>query len=303
MTPSPHHGLLLLDKKSGVTSFDSLRAVKKTFATGKAGHTGTLDKFASGLLLVLVGRGLKLASLFLDHIKEYTGTIRFGIETDTLDPEGNIIAQAAVPSLDDIKSVLSAFSGNILQSPPAFSAVHIDGQRAHKLARKGIVPEMKKRPVFIHELKITSWAPPFAGFRVRVSAGTYIRSLARDIALAAGSRGYLTALKRTKVGPFLLENAAEESENKDAFVNALRPLDRKLFEDLSLSCITLDEKKAAGFLQGKPLTEILSNIEKLPFTDTAGVFSIGSADEPEKLLGVIRYCNNKWKYGNVFNVL
>ena len=306
MNPPGHsrlsrHGLLLLHKKTGVTSFGSLAGVKRAFATGKAGHTGTLDKFASGLLLVLVGRGVKLAPLFSGCVKEYTGTIRFGEETDTLDPEGEAVASGPVPSLADIEGILPAFRGCIFQAPPAYSAVHIDGRRAHELAREGKEPEMKKRPAMIHSLEIRSWNPPEMEIYARVSAGTYIRSLARDIALAAGSRAYLSALKRTKVGPFSLENSVEDDETAESLEKALRPLDRGLFESLSLPCFFVDRGAAENFVHGRPLETVLPQAAgSVPNQSFAAVFSKSMPGGPELLLGIIEYKNGKWGYGHVF---
>ena len=285
LTDSPRDGLLLLNKKTGITSFDSLREVKKTYATGKVGHTGTLDKFASGLLLVLIGRGVKLAPLFGDCVKEYTGTIHFGEETDTLDPEGSVIAEAPVPSLDALLAILPRFRGEILQAPPAYSALHINGRRAHELVREGTEPEMKKRPITVHELEILSFSPPEAVIKARVSAGTYIRSLARDIALAAGSRAFLSALTRTAVGGFALKDAP-----------SFLPLDRKLFERLSLPCYTIDDSLAKDFCHGKPLDAITKSF-KLSGKTYAGVLK---NSDPDEILGILEFKNNKWRYSHVF---
>jgi tRNA pseudouridine55 synthase len=293
MSASLRHGYLLLNKKPGVTSFDSLSGVKKAFATGKVGHTGTLDKFASGLLLILLGRGVKLASLFENCVKEYTGTILFGEETDTLDPEGACVAQGKIPSREEVEAILGNFRGDIFQAPPAYSAVHVNGRRAHELSREGKAPEMKKRPVTVFELEIVSWTPPKAEIFARVSAGTYIRSLARDIALTAGSRAHLTALERTKIGVFSLEDAVgDEAE----LPNALHPLDRKLFDGLSLPYFLIDENEKKDFFHGRPLEGILA-AENLPQAAVAGVFRKGAPDE---LLGVLKGCGGKWSYGHVF---
>ena len=200
-------GLILLHKRPGVTSFDALRDIKRLIGSGKAGHTGTLDKFADGLLLVLTGKALKLSRWFTHCDKQYEGTIRFGIETDTLDPEGSVIANAPLPDRETVEQALSRFTGEIEQAPPAYSAIHIDGERASTLARRGEVPEMRKRPVTIYRLELVAWEPPDARIFVHCSGGTYIRSLARDIALAAGSRAHLSALLRTQVAGFKLENA------------------------------------------------------------------------------------------------
>ena len=290
---NPPDGYLLLNKKPGITSFDSLGDVKRTFGTGKAGHTGTLDKFASGLLVVLVGRGAKLAFLFDNFVKEYTGTITFGTETDTLDPEGAVTAQGPIPGREALEEALEHFRGDILQAPPAYSALHINGRRAHELAREGKEPEMKKRPVTIHDLELVSWTPPEAVIRAKVSAGTYIRSLARDIALVAGSRAYLSSLKRSGVGPFRLEDADGE----------LRPLDVKLFEALSLPCFFLGEREAEAFRHGKPLENILPASDAVGgATGGAGSSAVGvfRKDAPDRLLGVLEQKNNKWVYGHVF---
>ncbi|MDR0497103.1 MAG: tRNA pseudouridine(55) synthase TruB [Treponema sp.] len=297
----PQSGLLLLNKKSGITSFDSLGSVKKALATGKVGHTGTLDKFASGLLLVLAGRGVKLAPLFENCVKEYTGTVFFGAETDTLDPEGKIIAEAKLPTREETEAVLVGFRGDILQSPPAYSAIHVNGRRAYELARNGKEPQMKKRPCTVYELEITSWTPPLAVIYARVSAGTYIRSLARDIALAAGSRAYLTALKRTRVGPFSLNDAVDKND-EESFKKALKPLDKTLFEALSLPVFLIDEKNVNGFMNGIPLEQMLASSEfctsiELSDMQAAGVFR---KDGSNGLLGILNFQKGKWKYGHVF---
>jgi len=293
MSVPSRNGFLLLDKKAGITSFDSLAIVKKTFATGKVGHTGTLDKFASGLLLALVGKGVKFAPLFKNCIKYYDATLFFGMETDTLDPEGEVTARGGVPSQMEVESALEGFRGDILQSPPAYSAVHINGRRAHELAREGKEVEMKKRPATIHRLEILSWKPPLAEMCFCVSAGTYIRSLARDIALAAGSRAHLTALRRTGIGPFSIKDAVDCQS-----AGNLRPLDSELFEALSHPCFYLDDEEAAGFMHGRPLPDTL--LPENPATINspyAGVFKKKPSGE---LLGLIEKRGGEWKYAYVF---
>ena len=300
------HGLLLLNKKSSITSFDSVNGVRKILSAKKAGHTGTLDKFATGLLLVLVGKGVKLAPLFESCVKEYTGTVRFGEETDTLDPEGEIIGTGKVPSINDIEAVLDNFRGDILQAPPEYSAIHIKGRRAHELAREGIKVEMKKRPVTIHELKILSWSEPEAEILVRCSAGTYIRSLARDMALAAGSRAYLSALKRTKAGCFSLEDSVTNNGNPDELTKALLPLDRKIFETLGLPLFFIDQCAAEQFAHGGSLERILAGStfsapSEITAGTQAGVFLKKNGDGCfDELLGTLEYLNGKWSYRNVF---
>lgn len=287
-------GLLLLNKKPGITSFEALAELKRAFNTGKAGHTGTLDKFASGLLLVLIGRGVKLVSLFSGCAKEYTGVIRFGEETDTLDPEGAVIADGPLPSRERVEEALAAFRGSIMQAPPLYSALHINGRRAHELAREGREVVMEERPVTVHSLELVSWNPPEAAISAKVSSGTYIRSLARDIALKAGSRGHLIALERIAVGNFRLENAAPDG---DDLLKALRPLDENLFKVLSMPCLYAGEEAARRFIHGMPVEGIFPEKDLAPGTPAAAVFREG---RPEALLGIIGEKSGKWGYVHVF---
>ena len=206
-------GYLLLDKPPGVTSFEALSPVKRILGTGKVGHTGTLDKFASGLLIALTGRALKQQNAFTRLDKTYRAEILFGTETATLDPEGEPVAAAPPPDDTTLREALGRFRGPIMQTPPAYSAIHINGKRASSLSRQGIAPPMQPRPVTIYELTLLSYEAPRADIAVRCSSGTYIRALARDIALECGSRAHLTALARTAIGPFLLENAVRVDNN------------------------------------------------------------------------------------------
>jgi tRNA pseudouridine55 synthase len=297
MNRNEPNGILLIVKRPGLTSFESLDAVKKALGTRKAGHTGTLDKFASGLLIVLAGRAGKLAPWFLGCGKEYEGTVKFGAETDTLDPEGEVVAEGELPSREEIEAALPAFRGEILQVPPAYSAVHVDGRRAHELVREGKAPEMKKRLITVHELEITSWDPPFAGIRVRCSSGTYIRSLARDIALAAGTRAHLLRLFRTRIGGFDVTRAVvPEPDQGEALRAALSPVSTGTFDALGLPWITVDDEQARGLVYGKP---VMSLIKNLPPGPAAGVFTSEPGGE-KKLAAVLENKNGRWSYGHVF---
>ena len=289
MIPS---GLLLLHKRSGITSFDALRDIKRALGTGKAGHTGTLDKFAEGLLLVLTGRALKLSQWFTHCDKQYEGTICFGAETDTLDPEGAVIANAPPPSRDAAEAALAQFRGDIEQAPPAYSAIHIDGERASALARRGAAPEMHKRPVHIYRLELLSWEPPFARIFVHCSSGTYIRSLARDIALAAESRAYLTALTRTRVAGFRLEDAVSVSSEQGG-VSPI-PINKFVFERLNIPCLDISSVDAAKIRNGKPLENVLHNMLHNVIQNVVALFS------GDDFVAIIERHNNKWKYGYVY---
>jgi tRNA pseudouridine55 synthase len=264
--PAGKGGLLLLNKQAGETSFEALRMVKRSLGTSKVGHTGTLDKFATGLLPVLVGRAVKLSPWFFHGDKEYTGKIRFGIETDTLDPEGQTVMEGAIPPREAVEAVLPQFRGEILQAPPAYSAIHLGGKRASELARSGETPEMKKRPVRIYRLELTAWDPPFADIAVRCSSGTYIRSLARDLALAAGSRAHLAALTRTRFAGFELSQAfSVEGEGRPEtwqnLAEALLPIDKAVIEALGLPRFELPAAYLQNFIHGKPLSHILAGQE------------------------------------------
>ncbi|MDR2142772.1 MAG: tRNA pseudouridine(55) synthase TruB [Treponema sp.] len=303
-------GYLLLNKKPGYSSFESLFAVKKAFGTGKVCHTGTLDKFAAGLLVVLVGRAVKLSPWFSGCDKRYSGRIKIGEETDTLDPEGKVVAESAPCSREAFESALAAFRGEILQAPPEYSALHINGIRAHLLARQGLGPKMEKRPVTIYSLNLVSWEPPFAGIDVHCSKGTYIRSLARDIALAAGTRAHLSALTRTAVGGFLLEDAVsppdagrlEDGQMEDGQVEdgrearlerlekALAPLDRELFRRLNIPSLEIGEKEAAAVSHGGSLRFLEERA--VPSTVLALFHGASLAAVTEKKDGV-------WGYGYV----
>lgn len=197
---------VLLRKEKGVTSFSSLRYVKKHI-NKKTGHCGTLDRFATGLLIACCGRFTKKVPLLTGMDKVYRAVIEFGKETSTLDPEGEVVATASLPSYDVIEKQVSLMTGELDQIPPVFSAIHVDGKRSYELARKGETVEMKSRKVKIYSAEIMKWEAPFLTVELHVSKGTYVRSYARDLGKACGSCAYLTELERTKIGPFSLNEA------------------------------------------------------------------------------------------------
>jgi len=210
------NGWIILDKPVGLGSTQAVGAVKRVCREAglgkvKVGHGGTLDPLASGVLPIALGEATKLCGRMLDASKIYDFTVQFGTETAGLDAEGEVVATSDVrPTREEIKAVLQRFTGPVEQVPPAYSAIKIDGQRAYDLARKGEEVEMKARSVTIHALDM-HLAPegPLsnATLTAHVSKGTYIRSLARDIAQAVGSVGHVTMLRRTKAGPFDLGQA------------------------------------------------------------------------------------------------
>jgi tRNA pseudouridine55 synthase len=207
------HGWIILDKPVGLGSTQAVSAVKRALREAgepktKVGHGGTLDQLASGVLPIALGEATKLAGRMLDATKAYAFTIKFGEETDTLDAEGQVVASSDVrPTIDQIEAVLPTFTGPIEQIPPAYSALKIAGKRASDRVRAGETVEIKARRVTIGELRVVSAVADEVTLTATVSKGTYIRSLARDIAHALNTVGHVIMLRRTRAGPFALEQA------------------------------------------------------------------------------------------------
>ena len=203
-------GLLLIDKPAGDTSHDVVLEVRRALGLRRVGHTGTLDPFATGLLLALIGSFTRLAELFHALPKVYEATMELGRQTDTDDLTGDTVAESAgwrVQTTEAIRSAFAVREGAGLQRPPAYSAKRVAGQRAHAVARGGGHVELAPTDVTFHELEVTGVDLPEVRFRARVSTGTYIRALARDIGHDLGCGGHLTRLRRTSIGPFLVEDA------------------------------------------------------------------------------------------------
>ncbi len=240
------HGILLLDKPLGVGSNAVLQRLKRLYRARKAGHTGSLDRQASGLLPICFGEATKLSGFLLDADKRYEAVLHLGVKTNTGDTEGEVIQERAVPALSrhDVEQVLETFRGEIEQIPPMHSALKIKGQRLYKLAHQGLVVERKARPVTIKELKLTEMSENRVGIEVFCSKGTYIRTLGEDIGDALGCGAHLAALRRTASGPFAAEQmvtlAALEQpaeEGMEALDKLLLPMDTALpgWPDVNLS--------------------------------------------------------------------
>lgn len=206
-------GIILIDKPAGISSFGVVAKIRKVISTktgkkAKVGHAGTLDPFATGLLILLVGKATKQANTFLKLDKSYHATLRLGKESTTADPEGEIIdVSAKIPEQNEIGEALKKFTGEIEQTPPIFSAIKVNGQRAYALARKGQPVELKPRKTNIYEYKNVMYKYPFLSFDVHVSSGTYIRSLAVDIGKELVTGAYLSELRRTSIGEYRIEDA------------------------------------------------------------------------------------------------
>jgi tRNA pseudouridine55 synthase len=201
------NGIMFLAKPPGITSFQALGALKKKLETGKVGHAGTLDKFATGLLIAAAGNCTRLLPFFMAEEKEYLAQVVFGTGTDTLDPEGAPTTDGPVPARDEVERVLQGFRGEIMQRPPEYSAVHVNGVRAWRAARQGVAVNPPPRPVRVSSLILEDYTPPRAVLRVVCSRGTYIRALARDMAAVLGTCAHLGALERQRIGRFTLGEA------------------------------------------------------------------------------------------------
>ncbi len=203
-------GIIPLDKPAGISSAAAVARVKRLLPRGtKIGHAGTLDPFATGVLVLLVGRATRLAETVMSQPKQYEAQIELGATTETLDPTSPriVTAGAVAPSLEAVRAVVPRFIGRILQTPPAYSALKIGGHSAYKLARRGLAPRLEARPVHVYDLQILDYQWPALRIRVDCGRGAYVRCLARDIGEALGVGGYLTALRRTRVGEFRIERA------------------------------------------------------------------------------------------------
>ena len=253
------HGWIVLDKPVGLGSTQAVAAVKRLLREAgkpktKVGHGGTLDPLASGVLPIALGEATKLCGRMLDATKAYDFTIRFGEETDTLDAEGEVVTKSDVrPILSDIAAILPRFSGTIEQVPPAYSALKIGGKAAYTRARAGETLEMKSRTVTVHSLRVSESRGEGAEeldsvtLEATVSKGTYIRSLARDIAHALHTVGHATMLRRTRAGAFSLEQAIsldflEEAAKARALTRTVLPLTAAL-DDIPALPVTPDQAR------------------------------------------------------------
>ena len=210
-------GALLIDKGPNESSHDVVKKVRSAIRGKdkvKVGHAGTLDPFATGLLVCLVGQGTKLSQFIMAGEKEYVATLVLGVETDTMDPSGRVTATAAIPpmTVEQVRETAGRFTGRLRQVPPAYSAVRYQGKRAYQLARKGHAVSLEAREVEVHSFEIVSMALPEVTARIRCSSGTYIRRLASDLGKALGTGGHLRSLRRVRSGSFDVADAVCSTE-------------------------------------------------------------------------------------------
>lgn len=251
------HGIVLLDKPEGRSSNQALQDVKRLFSARKAGHTGNLDPFATGMLPVCLGEATKTAGFMLDADKAYRATAVLGVATTTGDTEGEVTADNPVPAIDQaaIEAAMEKFTGEIEQVPPMYSALKRDGQPLYKLAREGKEVEREPRKVTIHELVLESWEKPRLTFSVRCSKGTYVRTLAEDLAKSLDSCAHLDALRRLSVSPFTeaqmvsMEQLSSLRETESQ-LDVLLPIDAGL---TGWPKAEITEGQAVRFCNGNPV--------------------------------------------------
>jgi len=238
-------GLLLVDKPKGITSHDAVDAVRMAVGIRKVGHAGTLDPMATGLLVMGIGRATRLLRFLGDLDKEYEGTARLGVETDTLDADGEVVRTSPVTSSEgDVRRAMSGIVGHIEQRPPAFSAVKVGGRRLHRAARSGEAVVAPPRAVRIDVFDLESFDGQTVNFRVVCSGGTYVRSLVAQVGRRLGCGAHLTGLIRTRIGPFRLADAGPPGSG------VLLPMERAVAH---LPRMELDDEEAVAARHGRPL--------------------------------------------------
>ena len=290
------NGWVILDKPAGMSSNQALRKVQYLLSAKKAGHIGTLDPFATGVLPLAFGEATKLIPYLEGHTKTYEFTLKFGIATTTDDTEGEVIETSPViPKKADIEQILPRFTGEITQIPPKYSAIHINGKRAYELARDGENFEIPKRQITISELKLLNYnsAENSADFSVTCSKGTYVRTLGHDIAAALGTLGHLTALRRTKNGFFSLSDTIllDNLKNMLYKVGGISPLLSVETFLCDITVIALTEAEVLKLKSGQA-------IDSTRFNAFEGV---AAACFRDKLIALVEPQNNILKPIRVFN--
>ena len=261
------NGWVCFDKPFEMGSTEAVSKLRRLFNAQKAGHAGTLDPLASGILPIALGEATKTVPFLMDAEKVYRFTINWGVSTDSIDREGEIVGRSDIrPSVEAVKAALPTFVGDIDQTPPRFSAIKVDGQRAYDLARDGAEFELASRRVTIHEAAVTD-APDadHVEITMRTGKGVYVRSLARDLALMLGAEGHVLALRRERVGPFSVDNAVTldilaDLVHRDAASEGWLPVATAL-DDIPELAVT--DQDAFSLRQGRPIVLLPRQVETL----------------------------------------
>lgn len=301
----PVHGWVNLDKPVELGSTEAVSRIRRLFNAQKAGHAGTLDPLASGVLPIALGEATKTVPFLMDAEKVYRFTIRWGVSTASVDREGEITGRSDIrPSVEAVKAALPAFSGEIQQVPPIFSAIRVDGQRAYDLAREGVEVELKARPVTIHEIAVSN-APDADHVEItaRTGKGVYVRSLARDLAVMLGAEGHVSALRREKVGPFTAENAVTlemlgDLAYRGAALEGLLPVATAL-DDIPDLAVTGSD--AFSLRQGRPIVLLPRQVETLKDRLKSGSRTV-SAFEDGTLVALCQMRAGRLEPDRVFNL-
>ncbi|MBA3999053.1 tRNA pseudouridine(55) synthase TruB [Brevundimonas sp.] len=301
----PVHGWVNLDKPIELGSTEAVSRIRRLFNAQKAGHAGTLDPLASGVLPIALGEATKTVPFLMDAEKVYRFTIRWGVSTASVDREGAVTARSDVrPSVEAVKAALPAFSGEIQQVPPIFSAIRVDGQRAYDLAREGVEVELKARPVTVHEIAVSdSPDGDHVEITARTGKGVYVRSLARDLAVMLGAEGHVSALRRERVGPFTAENAVtlemlEDLAYRGAALEGLLPVATAL-DDIPDLAVTGSD--AFSLRQGRPIVLLPRQVETLKDRLKSGSRTV-SAFEDGTLVALCQMRAGRLEPDRVFNL-
>ncbi|MBI2853664.1 MAG: tRNA pseudouridine(55) synthase TruB [Chloroflexi bacterium] len=250
-------GILNINKPAGKTSFDVVASIRRLSGCRRVGHCGTLDPDATGVLVVCLGRATKIAGMLADSTKQYRAEIQLGTSTDTYDASGKVTfsGDADPITLEEVRQALEQFKGRILQTPPAYSAIKINGRKLYDLARAGVEVNVSSRPVEVFRLEVVSWTPPTLTIEVECSKGTYIRSLAHDLGHALGCGAHLKSLVRTWSGPFAIKDSVTMQEFEMAVCSGywerfIHPIDSPL---LGWPAVILNDQQVKSVLTGRPV--------------------------------------------------
>lgn len=286
-------GILLLDKNIGITSFQVVSKLRKLLNVKKVGHSGTLDKNASGLLVCGIGRSTKLLKHLIGLPKVYLAEFYFGIQTNTDDTNGKIVKEYEGDiEFSKISDVINKFKGTIDQTPPDFSAVHVNGKRAYKIALSDNKPELKKRKVHISDIETIDFTKNILKLKIACSSGTYIRSLARDIGLETGYYGHLYSLRRLSIGNFDISNSktVENIQNNESeIITPYLSLDH-------LQEIEIINEHINDFKNGKKISSEWFKEVQFEFEDN----KLYKMHNSKILLGIIKYNNGYFSYDLVY---
>ena len=298
-------GWVCLDKPFELGSTEAVSRIRRLFNAQKAGHAGTLDPLASGILPIALGEATKTVPFMMEAQKVYRFTINWGVSTDSVDREGEIIGRSDVrPTVEQVRAALPAFVGEIDQTPPRFSAIKVDGARAYDLARDGVKFELQARRVTIHSAEVTDAPDPdHVELTIRTGKGVYVRSLARDLAQALGAEGHVSALRRERVGPFSTENAVtldslEEMVHRGAASEGLLAVATALDDIPELA---VNEQDAFSLRQGRPIVLLPRQVETLKGRLSDGSRTV-SAFQGQTLVALCQLRAGRLEPDRVFNL-